>query len=401
MAAAKSKPKSHSSFEGGFGKSIESLAQGLVQKGTPGLILLALMFLVTWAPLLLVLDKVVDVMKLFASQFTAGLPAVILPAFVLLAVLLLPLFVSYKLCQAIIGNVVPIINAEASARSLTTVFGGRIISSNGDIGLAGLTRRQAETLTKRILKALTLRISVLAGAGKTEIRANVFVTDRKSGYWMKIFEKLTVNMDGSPDIDIKILSRFYSTGTAFAFGRAVFSQPAQEAGKASWPYKPQPGSLINPYSEEILKEQDNEIAKGHPNLQWIVSMPIPYQVTPFAMTCGVLNIDRVGAVATLEPSVLQEILKDVAICAALIGVMNKASDFLEGHCLRPLNPTSISGVDQLDEVYKIAWDEFNPSFCPEPSPELMANLSALSGLEFFSGVSPTEVAEFLRVQQRN
>jgi hypothetical protein len=385
----------------GFGKSLESLSQALAEKGTPGLVLLAIMFFVMWVPVILAFTNAASILKVFQTAPTSDWTHHILPAAVFLLFVGAALFVGYFLGRAIIGNVVPTIAAESSVRSLTSALGGRLVTEGGGIVFAGLTAEQARKLCKDIMKSLVAHTSGLMAAKPSSIRSNVFATDRADGFWMRIADTLEVNMDAAPDRSIAILTGFYSTGTAFAFSKAVFSKPTFESETNTWPYRRSPGTPLNPYTKEILSRQEAEIRKGHPDLRWIISMPIPYQVVPFRLTCGVLNVDSIGTGPDVNETQLREMLRDIACSAALIGVMNRSTDFLEGHCQRPLKGATIEGLDLLGELYKIAWDDFDPAICPEPSREFVSLLSQINGLEFLRTISPTELAEFIRLQLKN
>jgi len=123
-------------------------------------------------------------------------------------------------------------------------------------------------------------------------------------------------------------------------------------------------------------------------------MPIPYQVKPFELVSGVLNVDGLEGKPTTKE--LQALLADLSTAAALIGVLNRSTGFLDGKYSVPSEPSD-TDKDQL-KGYLIDPEDFDPGSCPEPSIEFVQALSNIRGLEFFRRISPAEVANFLRGQ---
>jgi len=144
-------------------------------------------------------------------------------------------------------------------------------------------------------------------------------------------------------------------------------------------------------------ELQSEVQKAHPDLKWIISIPIPYQIQPFKLVCGVLNIDGLGNVPTLEQ--MRQLLTDQSTAATLIAVLNRGTGFLEGKYSIPSEPSSTE--QEHLRGFLIDPDDFDPSTCPEPSNEFVLALSRVQGLEFFAQISPTEVASYLRDQLRS
>ncbi|MBI3285531.1 MAG: hypothetical protein HYZ65_11895 [Burkholderiales bacterium] len=247
-------------------------------------------------------------------------------------------FVAYLLTAGIMQSIIPTIRAETEAATLMSgALGGRVVTASG-------TRE-------------TLAID-------------------PQGAQLRTREELTIS----------IPTGFFSSGRAFKYFRPVLSVKGKD-GK--WPYA---------FDIDAKKpEFEPEIRKAHPDLKWIVSMPIPYQVQPFKLTCGVLNVD--GLEGDLTPDQLRVLLTDMSTAAALIAVLNRSTGFLEGQYSRPSEPSDTE-QEQL-RGYLIPSEDFDPASCPEPSQEFVQALSNVRGLEFFRRVSQTEVASFLRGQLRS
>jgi len=281
--------------------------------------------------------------------------------------------------------IIPTMKAEADVnRLMSEALGGRVVTTIGTFETIAIDRRGAELRTKQIMKIMLERAKHVLGVEL--VRSNIFTLSNDDK--LSILDSFHLNMEGpmvaKDELTISIPSGCLSSGRAYKYFRPVLS--IKKDGK--WPYA----------SDADIKESDlqNEVQKAHPELAWIMSMPIPYRVKPFKLVCGVLNLD--GLRETLTKERLEVILADLSTAAALVAVLNRSTGFLEGKYSIPAEPTSVDKGQWKD--FMINPEEFDPATCPEPSVELVQALSSLQGLEFFAKTSPTEVANFLRNQLR-
>lgn len=366
---------------------VTTLASALADKGTPGIILLAIIFLTIWAPVALIIFKFFSFLGEAKDFSEISLIGPILTTVLVGLLGAAYIFVVYLLTSTIIGAMVPTIRAEAEAAKLMSeAFGGKAITSAGTWEPLAIDRRGAQTRTKQVMKALLERAkSVL----KLElVRSNIFTLHRDGK--LRILDGFHLNMEGpmlGPDeLTITIPNGFLTSGRSHKYFRAVLSIISEE-GK--WPYATD--------TEGTNPELQSEVQKAHPDLKWIISIPIPYQIQPFKLVCGVLNIDGLGSVPTLEQ--MRRLLTDQSTAATLIAVLNRGTGFLKGKYSIPSEPSSTE--QEHLRGFLIDPDDFDPSTCPEPSNEFVIALSRIQGLEFFAQISPTEVASYLRDQLRS
>lgn len=366
------------------GERVRSLIEALADKGTPGLILLSIIFLTIWAPVWPIAFKL---FKFFGVA--KDLPGISSLAPVAIGVFIGLLaagyvFLAYRLTARILLTMIPTIRAEAEAAMLMSeALGGRVVTAFGTRKTLAIDPTGAQTRTRQIMSALLERARRVLGL--EVLRSNIFVL-REDGK-LRILDGLHLNMKGRTlddrELTIAIPNGLLSSGWAFKYFRPVLSVKG-ENGK--WPYAFD--------AEANNLELEAEIQKAHPDLKWIVSMPIPYQIRPFRLTCGVLNVDGLEGLPTREQ--LGALLADLSTAAALIAVLNRSTGFLDGEYSKPSELTDAE-QEQLKR-YLISPEEFDPASCPEPSREFVLALANIRGLEFFGRISETDVANFLRDQ---
>lgn len=362
---------------------VSTLVQALAEKGTPGIILLAIIFLSIWAPVGIIVFRFFDLVGL-AKDLLA------IPWAGPLTMLVVALFgagyvwVAYRITAKILGMMIPTIRAEAEAAMLLSeALGGRGITKAGLPTRVAIDPHRARTRTKQIMGALLERARNVLGFEL--VRCNIFTL--REDHKLRIAGDFHINMKGgTPDnqeLTIAIPNGYLSSGRAYKYSRPILSVKDKDG---NWPY-------ANDLSR-CDTELPTEVSKAHPALVWVASMPIPYQVKPFELVSGVLNVDGLEGQPTTKE--LQALLADQSTAAALIGVLNRSTGFLDGKYSVPTEPTD-TDKDQL-KGYMIDPEDFDPGSCPEPSMEFVQALSNICGLEFFRRISPAEVANFLREQ---
>jgi hypothetical protein len=376
----------------GLDKPVQTLATALAEKGTGGLILLGLIALAGWLATLTFIGLMFWKFPEFKAPYVDGAWVGYMHAgFMVIGTLALALL-SYGITGMAVQSIVGTIRAEAEAKSLTAAFGGRVATFDGGIALSRLPARQATRRIQEVLKALVDHAARTLRVSDKEVRANIFTT--KDGTWLRIDERFHVNMNKPDELKLAILNGFYSTGTAFKYARPTLSSKSH----GGWQYRPDEKKLAERgYDVSLMKTAEQEVKLAHPDLQWIISMPIPYQVNPFSLTCGVLNLD--GLKKSLHRDQLKVLLADAATGAALVGVVNRTTDIFGSACERP-DESVLQDDGVLTAEFDIPATEFDPAECPEPSAEFTQSFSHIKGLEFLKKLSPSDVALFLREQLR-
>ena len=137
---------------------INTLVNALAEKGTPGLILLAIIFLTIWTPVGFIVYKFFDFIGL-AKDFPEIASAWPIIGIVIVGILgSAYVFVAYLLTSKIMTAMIPTIKAEAEAAKLMSeVFGGRVMTYAGTRQTLAVDRRGAETRTKQIMTVLLNR----------------------------------------------------------------------------------------------------------------------------------------------------------------------------------------------------------------------------------------------------
>lgn len=363
---------------------INTLVNALAEKGTPGIILLGIIFLTIWTPVGFIVYKFFDFIGL-AKDFPEITSAGPILGIVIVGLLgAAYIYVAYLLTSKIMTAMIPTIKAEAEAAKLMSeAIGGRVMTYAGTIQTLAVDQRGAETRTKQIMKVLLDRAKSLLRLEL--VRTNIF-TLHEDGK-LRILEGFHVNMQGpmagENELSIAIPSGLLSSGRAYRYFRPVLSLKSPD-GK--WPY----ASDTESTTPDIIAE----VQKAHPDLKWIISMPIPYQVQPFKLVGGVLNIDGLGT--TPNKDQMRELLTDMSTAATLIAVLNRSTGFLRGEYTISSEPSSTEQEDL--KGFLIAPEEFDPACCPEPSSEFVTALGHIKGLEFFTRISPAEIANYLRDQ---
>lgn len=362
---------------------IANLANALAEKGPPGIILLAIIFLTIWLPVWPIIWKFFEFIGT-AKDFSQinGLVAATLAVVTIGGLGVGYVFMAYRLTCSIMQSIIPTIKAEAEATHLMSgAFGGRVVTSSGAWQTLAIDPAGAQARTKQIMTALLERAKTVVSVER--VRANIFIL-REDGR-LHISDSLHINMRGGTlndtELTISIPTGHLSSGRAFAYFRPVLSIKKDGV----WPYASDAAAL------------QQELQKTHQDLKWIVSMPIPYQVQPFKLTSGVLNIDGLEGQPSTQQ--LRALYTDLSTAAALIGVLNRSTGFLGGNYSKPSQPSDTEQETLKD--FLISPEEFDPALCPEPSKDFVLALSNIAGLEFLKQISPLEVAVWLRAQLRS
>ena len=360
---------------------VSTLVQALAEKGTPGIILLAIIFLSIWAPVGIIVFRFFDLVGLAKDLLAIPLAGP-------LTMLVIALFgagyvwLAYRITAKILGMMIPTIRAEAEAAVLLAgAFGGPSITKAGLPTRVAIDPHRATVRTKQIMRALLGQVRNVLGFEL--VRCNIFTL--REDHKLRIAGEFHIDMKGNTpenrELTIAIPNGYLSSGRAYKYSRPILSVKDKDG---SWPYANDLGSCDTELSAEV--------SKAHPALVWIVSMPIPYQVKPCELVSGVLNVDGLEGQPTTKE--LQALLADQSTAAALIGVLNRNTGFLDGEYSTPSEPSD-ADKEQLRE-HLIDPEVFDPASCPEPSIEFVQALSNIGGLEFLRRISPTEVAIFLR-----
>lgn len=389
-------------------EQINTLVKALSERGTPGIIMLCIIFIVSWIVPILFLYlfyKIFPMKEIITNkQYLVG--GIYLSIWALSTMALVA--IACSMGRSVLSSIVPTLKGEAEAmRLMPQAFGGKISTISGSLSVTSL---DTDTARKRILKIMQTLIervtTVLGVSNKEHIRTNIFVC--KDGRWLEIANGFHINMkdnSGEGELTIKIPVGYLSSGTAYRYFRPVLSECIEaKNGEPKWDNMPDRETIeLMGYDPDTYEEEiKDEIGKAHTDLQWIITMPIPFQVKPFKMSCGVLNVD--GLVKLPRGAQTELILTDLSTASALIGVINRTSDILRSQCYRSDNlPNGIKKQKgfRLESIFGIDPESFDPSNCPEPSEEFTRSLARINGLEFFMRISPTEVAEFLREQLRS
>lgn len=382
-------------------KSAGSLATALAEKGTPGILLLAFIFLIVWiVPLTFTIGIFYYMRELFPlADSTYGLFCA-----VLLSILI---FFSFIITRHIIASIIPTIRAEAETMKLMPHgFGGRVSTITGDIDVSPLPAKVAKRRIHQIMECLVeCAAEELALSDKTKVRSNIFITN--DNQWLHIANDFHVNMQGATpnvrELSIKILNGYFFTGAAYKYFRPILSVAEKRRGKYNWSRPDRDTIIEQGIDKSILDKAFKELNKANKELSWIVAQPIPYQTSPFEMACGVLNLDGLGSTPFRDQ--LMCVLADTATAAALIGIINRTRDIMGGQCQRPAEiqkNVKVSGFDKqtLSTNFLIDLDKFDPVECPEPSERFKNALSTIKGLEFMKKISTTDVAMYVREQLR-
>lgn len=366
----------------GIPNQVNSLVTALAQKGKPGIVLLAIIFLTIWSPAGLMVYLFFDFLgaaKDF-SNISIGSGPVIATAIVgILGAVYI--YIAYRLTMRIISMMIPTIKAEAEV-ALAQAFQGRVMTSSGKWDFMNVDKEEAQTRVKQIMKALLDHIENVLQVGL--LRANIF-TLREDGR-LRILDDFHLNMVAEKELTISIPNGFLSTGWAYKYYRPTLSLKL----KSGWPYTSE--------EEQLKKEIALEVDKVDKKLVWIISMPIPYKVKPFKLVAGVLNIDGL-AEAPSEKHIVK-FLNDFSTAVALISVLNRGTGLLDGVYSIPSKPDPSVREQLKDIIEDINPGDFDPATCPEPTRKFVEQLSHVPGLEFFAWLSPSDVSSFLRDQLR-
>ncbi len=391
-----------------FQSQTQSLASALSEKGTPGVILLGIIFFVIWMVptiftigIFITIPTEVDIQKTYFWLFGFYLIVLIIGLFVVI-------YVSYKLSRVVIQSITPILTLESGSTTIMpSAFGGKVSTLSGKLIVSKLDSDTAKKRIIKIMEALIFRVAEGLEIRNTKlIRSNIFIYE--GDLWLKIADNFYINMDdGTPEMTIKIPNGGLASGTTFRYflpGLSVLEK--SEEGDNVWKYRPGKDSpiihsLIN--KKQFIDEVNKEMMKINPNLRWAISMPIPHQVQPFKIASGVLNIDGLEKKDIVREQLLK-LLSDTACAAALIGVINRTTDVLGGQCQRQVNIEKEFGDTHqttLVKKYTIDPSDFDPANCPEPTKAFINAVARIDGLEFFKDISPTEVSEYVREQLRS
>lgn len=370
----------------GIPNQVNSLVTALAQKGKPGILLLAIIFLTIWSPAGIMVYLFFDFLgeaKDFANISIGSGPIIATAIVGILGAVYI--YIAYRLTIRIISVMIPTIRAEAEV-ALAQAFQGRLMTSSGRWDFMNVDKEEAQTRVKQIMKALLDHIQSVLQVEL--VRSNIF-TLREDGR-LRILDDFHLNMDGpmgtEKELTISIPNGFLSTGWAYKYYRPTLSLKL----KSGWPYTSE--------EEQLKNEIASEVDKVHKKLVWIISMPIPYKVKPFKLVAGVLNIDGL-AEAPSEKHIVK-FLNDFSTAVALISVLNRGTGLLDGVYSIPSKPDPSVREQLKDIIEDINPGDFDPATCPEPTRKFVEQLSHVPGLEFFARLSPSDVSSFLRDQLR-
>lgn len=363
----------------------DTLFNALAKKGGPGIILLCIIFSAVWAPVSVIGFQLFSYLKTTGSLLPAIGSGPFIVVMVVIGFGIGYIYIAYRLTSKIISTMIPTIREEAKALAMMAeTLGAHITTPTGRSETIAVDQHGATTRTKQIMGALLERSKQVLGV--QNVRSNIF-TLHKDGN-LRILDGFHINMEGpmvgADELTISIPNGHLSSGRAYKYFRPILSIKGSD-GK--WPYA----------SDTCIGGLLEEVRKAHPELKWIISMPIPYQVRPFRLVSGVLNIDGLGE----APNIVQmrALLADLSAAAALIAVLDRSTGFLKGKYSVPEEPSNTE-QEQL-KGHLISPVDFDPASCPEPSDEFVQSLSHIAGLEFFSRISAADVASFLREQLRS
>ncbi len=390
-----------------FKKQTESLASALADKGTPGVILLGIIFFVVWVvPVIFSVGFFILISDFQEKSAVNIWPLVLYFSFFLILLVIL-LRTSYTLTINILQSIVPTMLAEVQIeKRMVKAFGGKAAVAAGSMMVEQLDPETATRRIKRVLEILvehTARVLQVSDHGK--IRINLSISkDEKS---IVIADGFHVHMLSqghrtSKELSIRIPVGHLSSGTAYKYFLPVYSRRTEVDGRPDWDHMPsifETSNMDDRSVKKLMAAIDKEVQKANTSLKWIVSIPIPLQVRPFRIACGVLNIDGLSD----EPyrDQLIPILSDVSTAAALIGVINRATDILGGKCHRQDDAPEEAKKGSLESVFSISPEEYDPSDCPQPTEDFKNALSQIKQLEFFKDISTADVTSFLREQLRS
>lgn len=263
----------------GTPRQTQSLVSALAEKGTPGLVLLGIVFLTVWGP---ITGPIVAIFTLIGEP--KGYSELSLRASLIAPTAIVLIFLAYLVSASwitfrILASIVPTIRAEAGATSrLSREFGGRIVTSMGTMETLAVDARSATRRAQQIMRVLIERYEEVLELQR--VRTNIFTL--REDHWLQIEPEFQINMLDAPDFSIAIPNGLLSSGRAFKYSRPVLSIKRPDG---TWPYEHD----LN--RADVAERLTTELAKVHPDLKWITSMPIPYQVKPFELVCGSLNVD--------------------------------------------------------------------------------------------------------------
>ena len=380
-------------------KSLSDISLSFANKATPGLLWLGICIIVIWI--------VVIIINIFYFCFIKNLPLIndlskssvlqndiILITIIIYSIInMLIIIVACILIKKLFILLIPTIKADTeSAVLLSSAFGGKILTSSGTWKNIAIGKPAACERTKDIMNVLIERTRQVLQLN--HVRSNIFTLNEDN--ILRIFSDFCLNMEaplvGIDEKNIGIPNGCLSTGWSFKYYLPVLS----EKKNGEWPYQ-------EAENDEIKEKLKNETMKAHPDLNWIVSMPIPYQVEPVKLVCAVLNID--GLQEIKNDNALKKLLPDISTAAALIALLNHYTGFINGLIAAPEEKIIIPGHPEndfksLEEIGIINPNEFDPAFCPEPSREFLLLLSQIKGLHFIEEMTTGQLAQYLREQLR-
>lgn len=297
---------------------------------------------------------------------------------------------------------------------LSKTFGAKVVSDRG-VSMISLEESVARKRVLSIVRSLAeyVREAILEGnpAGQPaglKVRSNIFTS--QDGTWLSIHDPFHYNFKSKagedPDKSIRILNGFYSTGSCFMYFRPILSvlktptstQAAQLKNDWVHPISEKRLKEFN-LSNELLQEQKTEIDKALAELTWIISMPVPYQIQPFRICAGVLNIDVHAELSSTVP--MDTILKCCSFSAALIGAINMRSRvFGRIYYQSEVVDLPVLERETLSTMFGLDASDYDPALVPEPDERFLKRLSKISGLGFLKDISADEFRTFIENQYK-
>jgi hypothetical protein len=171
-----------------------------------------------------------------------------------------------------------------------------------------------------------------------------------------------------------------------------------DPGSNSWAHRATKENLKERWlSEDLLDKQIKEIDKASQKLQWILSMPIPYQIQPFRICAGVLSIDCFSTIPQTFP--IREVLASAAFAAALIGAINRHSRLFGKIYYQsdlPILPELSKEI--LIDTYNVDPVDYDPALVPTPNEKFVRKLASITGIGFLAETTPETFREFVDKQ---
>lgn len=175
------------------------------------------------------------------------------------------------------------------------VGGASAVDLNDTVGLAASLDDADRNEISRALANASAEAAAVVGVPADRVRANLFGVSPDNK--LSVLPGLSHHMDREDELGLKLDPGLGSTGLAFSN-----AEPNIAVLRTNW------GSATIP--EDLL-------SKIHPDLRWIVSVPVFAEATPRPM--WILNVDGLGDAAEVDR--LQAVVSKLAFYAQAIAVI--------------------------------------------------------------------------------